>query len=116
MRQKSDKTQQPGNKGVEALYLENIALAQKAEQSGNMVLSQTFYQNAEFCLHTMKEGSKTAPVATIHPSTNAPHSKEDRAFEKLIQKHRFGKASRIGPSDGLYGAQNECAILPFKSE
>lgn len=117
MRRKSDKTQQPGSKGAEALYLENIALAQKAEQSGNTVLSQTFYQNAEYYLHAMKEHTESVPISTIHTSTaKAPRFRETQAIEKHTQKNRHCKASHIDPSDRLYGTQNKCAILPFKSK
>jgi hypothetical protein len=116
MRQKSDKIQQPGNKGAEALYLENIALAQKAEQSGNIILSQTFYQKAEYYLYATKEHTEV-PISTIHTSTTkSPRFRETQAIEKHIQKNRHRKASYIDPSDRLYGAQNECTILPFKSK
>jgi hypothetical protein len=116
MRKRLDKTRRPVKKGAEDLYAENIALAKEAEKSGNIVLSQTFYQKAEYCLHIMKESAEPVIGSSIYPSDKTSLSREIPAFEKILQKYRNRKAFRNSPPDEQVGAQDECTILPFKDK
>lgn len=116
MRKRLDQVRRPVKKGTEALYAENIALAKEAEQNGNIILSQTFYQKAEHYHHIMKESADPAPVPSIHPSDKTSLSREVPAFEKLMQKRRFRKPSPIEPADRQNGEQKEYTILPFKDK
>jgi hypothetical protein len=72
IRQESD---QPINtQSMKALHLKYMALAKDAQVREDRVLSESYYQRAEYYLHAINYPSDSIPVsATPNPSIRKPH-------------------------------------------
>lgn len=74
MRRIQEATGQPINKQkMEGLYLKYINLAKDAQKREDWVLSESYYQRAEYYLHAINYPSDDLPVVTSFP-IRKPHS------------------------------------------
>lgn len=74
MREMQTEISQPTNKQmVEGLYLKYINLAKDATKMEDRVLSESYYQRAEYYLHAINYLSDSLPTATPYPSIRKPY-------------------------------------------
>lgn len=97
MRRILKETKQSDNsKKMEALYLKNITLARDAEQRGDQVLSESYYQTAEYYLYAMNEHEDSVSDPDIYPSMRKSHFTQSRATQRIIQNFSLNKTSHKG--------------------
>ena len=59
---------------MEALHLKFMALAKDAQEREDRVLSESYYQRAEYYLHAINYPSDSLPAAPSHSFIKKPHS------------------------------------------
>ena len=75
MLKRPEKTERLVNREqIEALHLKYMTLAKDAQEKEDRVLSESYYQRAEYYLHAMNYPSDSLPTATPRPSVSKPHS------------------------------------------
>ena len=75
MRGMREETDQPMNRQkMKDLHLKYMALAKDAQEREDRVLSESYYQRAEYYLHAINYPSDSIPAATPRPSVRKPHS------------------------------------------
>jgi hypothetical protein len=69
-----EETGQPINRqNMKALHLKYMALAKDAQEREDRVLSESYYQRAEYYLHAINYSSDSLPTATPYPSIRKPY-------------------------------------------
>jgi hypothetical protein len=75
MRGIREETHEPINRQqVKDLHLKYMSLAKDAQEKEDRVLSESYYQRAEYYLHAMNYPSDSLPTATPRPSVGKPRS------------------------------------------
>jgi hypothetical protein len=89
-----EKTDQPINRKMEGLHLKYINLAKDAQDRGDQVLSESYYQRAEYYLHAMNASGDCVLTLAAH----CPSVSGSVAIKKVIKNLNLKKVLDEMPS------------------
>jgi len=110
MRGMRKETEQPIDRTqIDGLHRKYITLAKDAQDRGDRILSESYYQRAEYYLHAMNYPEASLPTVAASSFARASH-----VARKTTKDLNLGRTALTQPSDTGVKLPKEGKVLPFR--